>query len=127
MNRDTIQLKMIQYNVGRRYDSMAQPLRHPEIASVDIIAIQEPWIRKDMDIRAIHNPTGGLFHVALAPSEKRPRVCLYIHRGIDTRRLRIYSYDSRDTISVLIDGVVPNAIHTIYNPHTEGRTPNQEY
>jgi exonuclease III len=125
MNRDTTQLKIIQYNVGRRYDSMAQLLRHPEIASVDFIAIQEPYIRKD--IRATHNPTGGLFHVAMPPSEKRPRVCLYIHRDIDITKLRVHSYDSRDIISVTIEGTVLVAIHNIYNPHTEGGTPNQEY
>jgi hypothetical protein len=111
MNRDTTQLKPIQHNAGRRYDSMAQLLRHPEIASVDIIAIQEPYVRKD--IRATHNPTGGLFHVALPPSEKRPRVCLYIHREIDIGKLRIHSYDSRDIISVTIDGAVPVVIHNI--------------
>lgn len=92
MNRDTTQLKLIQYNIGRRYDSMAQLLRHPEIASVDIIAIQKPCVRKD--IKATHNLTGGLFHVALPPSEKRPRVCLHIHRKIDTSKRRVHSYYS---------------------------------
>lgn len=125
MNRDTTQIKIIQYNVGRKLATMSQLLRHPDIGSYDVIAIQEPYIRPD--IRATHNPNGGLFHVVLPPSEERPRVCLYIHRGIDMRKLRVHSHDSRDMISITIEGEIPLAIHNIYNPHTEGGEPNMEY
>jgi hypothetical protein len=62
--------------------------------------------------------------VALLLSEKRPRVCLYIHRDIDITRLRVHLYDSKDIILVTIEGTVLVAIHNIYNPHTEGGTPN---
>lgn len=74
MNRDTTQIKIIQYNVGRKLATMSQLLRHPDIRSYDVIAIQEPYIRPD--IRATQNPNGGIFHVVLPPSQERPRECL---------------------------------------------------
>jgi ribonuclease HI/exonuclease III len=125
MNRDTTKIKIIQYNVGRRYEATAQLLRHPEAATADVIAIQEPWTTEDH--KATHNPVGGLFHAILPQSEKRPRVSLYVHRGIDIGKLRVRTYDSGDIVSVMIDADIPVAIHNIYNPHTDGSAPNQQY
>lgn len=104
---------------------MAQLLRHPEAATADVIVIHEPWIRSDNG--ATHNPVGGLFHAILPQSEKRPRVCLHVHRGIDIKKLRIQTCDSGDIISVQFDSDVPVAIHNVYNPQTDNSTPNWEY
>lgn len=78
MNRDTTKFRMIQYNVGRRYEVMAKLLRLLETQHVDIIAIQEPWINPHNG--NTHNPARNLFHTVLPDTEGRPRVCFYINR-----------------------------------------------
>lgn len=125
MNRDTTKLRIIQYNVGRRYEVMAELLRLPETQHVDIIAIQEPWINPHNG--NTHNPARNLFHTVLPDTEGRPRVCFYINRWIDIRKLKIHKYASGDIISVLVETETPIVIHNIYNPHTDGSPPNPRY
>lgn len=125
MNRDTTKLRIIQYNVNRSYDVMAHLLRLPQAQQMDIIAIQEPWVNPHN--RSTHNPVKNAFHTVLPDTEERPRVCFYIHRGIDIRKVRVQQYKSRDMLSVLLETETPVAIHNIYNPHTDGSPSNMEY
>jgi len=46
---------------------------------------------------------------------------------MDISKLRIHQYASRDIISALFETETPIAIHNIYNPHTDGSTPNAQY
>lgn len=39
MNRDSIKLRKIQYNVDRRYELMAELLRLPNMQQIDVTAI----------------------------------------------------------------------------------------
>ena len=104
---------------------MAELLRLSNIQQVDIIAIQEPWINPHNG--NTHNPAKNLFHTVLPDVEGRPRVCLYINRQIDIRKLKLHTYESGDIISVLMDMDTPTAIHNIYNPHPDRSPPNQRY
>lgn len=125
MNRDTTKLRIIQYNVGRRYEVMAELLRRQETVHMDIIAIQEPWINPHNG--NTHNPAKNLFHTVLPDTEERPRVCLYVNRALNIQKLKAHSYESRDIISITIDADVPIVIHNIYNPITDGSPPNPRY
>lgn len=125
MNRDSGKLRVIQYNVGRSYDVTAQLLRHLEVGTFDVIALQEPWINPRT--KTTHNAVKGLFHTVLPTTDKKPRVCLYIHREIDPQKLKVHAYDSGDILSVTIDAQIPIAIHNIYNPRGDKHTRNAEY
>jgi len=46
---------------------------------------------------------------------------------MDISKLRIHQQPSRDIISALFETETPMAIHNIYNPHTDGSTPNARY
>ncbi|KAG9636027.1 hypothetical protein KCU64_g14772, partial [Aureobasidium melanogenum] len=113
------------YNVGRRYEVMAELLRRQETVHMDIIAIQEPWINPHNG--NTHNPAKNLFHTVLPDTEERPRVCLYVNRALNIQKLKAHSYESRDIISITIDADVPIVIHNIYNPITDGSPPNPRY
>jgi exonuclease III len=125
MNRDTTRLRIVQYNVGRRYEVMAHLPRLLETKHVDVIAIQESWIKPHNE--STHNPAKNHFHTVLTDTKERPRVCVYIHRGIDTQRFEIHEYESRDIISVLTGAENPVLIHNMYNLHTDGSSRNRRY
>lgn len=87
MNTDLTKLEIIQYNVGRKYEVMAELLRLQEVEQADKITIQEPWINPHNG--NTHSPAKEHFHTVLPDTDERPRVCLYVNRTLNIQKLKV--------------------------------------
>ena len=115
-------LRILQYNVQQKADTMAALLRDPRVLGYDIIAIQEPWLNWH-DKRLTHNPTSGRYKVFMSDKASRALVCFYISDKIDMRNCSVQARGAHMcTLHIEVDlgGQRSKvAIHNIYNPQSK--------
>ena len=114
---DTTELRIIQYNCRKQKPIMVELLNHNRIRDIDILAIQEPWQRSDINLT--HNADKEAFHL-IYPNSDSTRVCFFLNKRIALSSW--YCTDHSPDLSTLHIKSIDHGtihIHNIYNPQKD--------
>jgi exonuclease III len=106
-----VELRILQYNVHKRRDVMALLLNDPRARSIDIIAVQEPWLNKHSP--TTYCPSNCQFLPIFGALSKRS--CILVNKKLDINKWE-GRITSPDLCSVKIQGECSTTwVYSVYS------------
>ena len=114
MSKQLKDLKILQYNLRKSKTMVDELFLKEETKEMDIIAIQEPWIRRDIATTAHLDKEN--FHL-LFPEQGVARVCFYVNRRIALSSWHVTTVSGDLATLHITTDIGCIHIHNVYKPH----------
>jgi ribonuclease HI/endonuclease/exonuclease/phosphatase family metal-dependent hydrolase len=115
-------LRILQYNVHKGRNNMAEVLRHPRIREFDVLCFQEPFRNTFGAAMQTHNPIKDQFREYI-PNDVEAHVAVFINTAIPLGDIEITDYGPNLTAVTLKNqgrnGKHKITIYNAYNPCTD--------